>query len=301
MSNVWRRSLVPFCNLLAVLLVAGGRPSALAADRLEEIRQRGVLRWGADAEGGAPYVYPDPQRPEQLIGFEYELAEALASKLGVKARMVQNQWDQLIPALERGNFDILLNGLELTPENQQRIAMSQPYFVYAQQIVVRRETAGLGRMRAAQRQAGGRALLLGRPAVAPGDGRDGLADLSGQRRELSRPQGPAHRGGAARPANRPALRPAGPGAEILGPAFCARLLRHRRAQAGCLVAGRDQPGHPGLDRRGHARTHLSEIRRMGRAPGTDQGLSPGGSGRRESGFRPCASGPSICRCSCAGR
>jgi polar amino acid transport system substrate-binding protein len=60
--------------------------------------------------------------------------------------MVQNQWDQLIPALERGNFDILLNGLELTPENQQRIAMSQPYFVYAQQIVIRKETGGLARM-----------------------------------------------------------------------------------------------------------------------------------------------------------
>jgi len=146
MSNVWRRSFAPFCSLLVVLLVAGGRPSALAADRLEEIRQQGALLWGADAEGGAPYVYPDPQRPERLLGFEYELAEALASKLGVKARMVQNQWDQLVPALERGNFDILLNGLELTPENQQRIAMSQPYFVYAQQIVTRQETGGLERM-----------------------------------------------------------------------------------------------------------------------------------------------------------
>ncbi|HXP60602.1 MAG TPA: ABC transporter substrate-binding protein/permease [Dongiaceae bacterium] len=146
MSSVWRRSLVAGGSLLAVLLVAGVRPGALAADRLEEIRQRGVLLWGADAEGGAPYVYPDPQRPERLIGFEYELAEALASKLGVKARMVQNQWDQLIPALERGNFDILLNGLELTPQNRQRIAMSEPYFVYAQQIVTRQETAGLGSM-----------------------------------------------------------------------------------------------------------------------------------------------------------
>src|SRR5207247_3176898 len=47
---------------------------------------------------------------------------------------------------ERGNFDIVLNGLELTADNQQRIAMSQPYFVYAQQIVTRRETPGLARI-----------------------------------------------------------------------------------------------------------------------------------------------------------
>ena len=98
-------------------------PPSHAADHLQEIKRRGVLLWGADAEGGAPYVYPDPQRPEQLIGFEYELADALARRLGVKARMVQNQWDQLIPGLERENFDIILNGLELTAENRQRISL----------------------------------------------------------------------------------------------------------------------------------------------------------------------------------
>jgi polar amino acid transport system substrate-binding protein len=64
-------------------MLAGGTSALLAADHLDQIKQRGVLLWGADAEGGAPYVYPDPQKPEQLIGFEYELAEALAAKLGV--------------------------------------------------------------------------------------------------------------------------------------------------------------------------------------------------------------------------
>lgn len=132
-------------GLLAVLL-AWTAGCSYGATALQEIKSRGVLRWGADAEGGAPYVYPDPQHPEHLIGFEYDLAEALAARLGLKAEMVQNQWDQLIPALDRGNFDLRLNGLELTPENQQRIAMSRPYYVYSQQIVTRRETKGLERL-----------------------------------------------------------------------------------------------------------------------------------------------------------
>jgi polar amino acid transport system substrate-binding protein len=141
MGNVWRSS--PLTCLVAFLLLLGGPRPVFSADQLESIRQRGVLFWGADAEGGAPYVYPDPHRPEQLIGFEVELANALAAKLGVKATMVQNEWDQLIPALQRGNFDIILNGLEITPGNQQRVAMSRPYFVYAQQIVVRRDASDL--------------------------------------------------------------------------------------------------------------------------------------------------------------
>src|SRR2546422_9141762 len=146
MSLAWRRSRVIVFLLVWVVVLGGWSDCARAGDHLKEIQKRGVLFWGADAEGGAPYVYPDPERPERLTGFECELAEALAARLGVKARMVQNQWDQLIPALERGNFDLILNGLELTPENQQRIAMSQPYFVYAQQIVTRKEGEGLARI-----------------------------------------------------------------------------------------------------------------------------------------------------------
>lgn len=137
MSNVRRW---PGC--LLVLLFCGVL-SAKATDHLQEIQRSGVLRWGADAEGGGPYVYPDPQRPEKLVGFECDVADALAARMGVKAVMVQNQWDQLIPALERGNFDIILNGLELTGDNQQQIAMSRPYYAYAQQIVTRKSTEGL--------------------------------------------------------------------------------------------------------------------------------------------------------------
>ncbi len=135
-----------FRRALGILILLALHPGfSRAADTLASIRQRGELRWGADAEGGAPYVFPDPARPERYIGFEKDLAGALAAKLGVKAVMVQNSWEQLVPGLLRGNFDIILNGLELTPENQRQIVMSRPYFSYSQQIITRKETAGLDR------------------------------------------------------------------------------------------------------------------------------------------------------------
>lgn len=146
MITASRLSRVAFYKLVFVFLLASRLLPVSAADTLDAIRSRGELLWGADAEGGAPYVFPDADQPEKLTGFEYDLADALAAKLGVKARMVQNQWDQLIPALERGNFDIILNGLELTAENQQHIVMSRPYFVYAQQIVTRKSTQGVARL-----------------------------------------------------------------------------------------------------------------------------------------------------------
>lgn len=106
---------------------------------LERIKERGYLLWGSDAEGGAPYVFPDPRDPSKLIGFEVDIADALARELGVKARQSQNAWDSLIPALERGDSDIAMNGIEITRQRAEKVLFSQPYYVYTEQLVVRKE------------------------------------------------------------------------------------------------------------------------------------------------------------------
>lgn len=105
---------------------------------LQRIKERGCLIWGSDAEGGAPYVFPDPEKPSRLIGFEVELAEAIAKELGVQARQFQSAWDSLIPGLERGDFDVALNGIEITPQREARVLFSFPYYIYMQQLVVRK-------------------------------------------------------------------------------------------------------------------------------------------------------------------
>ena len=133
----------PLARSAVLLLISAALHSAGATDALQRVQSDGVLKWGADAEGGAPYVFPDPQQPDHLIGFEVELAAALAHKLGVRAQMVQNQWDGLVPALQRGNFDIVLNGMEITDEHRQQIALSQPYYVYSQQIIARKDNPSL--------------------------------------------------------------------------------------------------------------------------------------------------------------
>jgi polar amino acid transport system substrate-binding protein len=103
---------------LLLLLFLAGPPSASAQE----------LVWAADAEGGAPYSFPDVRNPARIIGFEVDLADSLAARLGRKARFVQNQWDGLVPGLERGEYDVVINGLEITPERAEKIHFSNPYF-----------------------------------------------------------------------------------------------------------------------------------------------------------------------------
>ena len=126
--------------MLALLLVVVWTSGSFQSEgTLGEIKKRGVLLWGSDSEGGAPYVFPDPKNPKKLIGFEVDLVDAIAKEMGVSARQVQNSWDSLIPALERGDFDISVNGIEITPQRQQRVLFSVPYYIYTEQLVVRKD------------------------------------------------------------------------------------------------------------------------------------------------------------------
>jgi polar amino acid transport system substrate-binding protein len=112
-----------------------------AGGALARIAARGELSWGADEQGGEPYAYEDAARGGALVGFEVDLAEALAESLGVRARMVQNDWSTLIPSLERGTFDVALNGIEVTPARAARVSFTRPYYIFAERLCARRGDA----------------------------------------------------------------------------------------------------------------------------------------------------------------
>ncbi|KAA0249839.1 MAG: ABC transporter permease subunit [Candidatus Jettenia sp.] len=119
------------------ILYISSTPAFAYQNTLEKIKSTGVLVWGFDAEGGAPYVFYDLKHPSKLIGFEVDLVEAIAREMGVKVQYFQNAWDSILLALQRGDFDIALNGIEITPDREQAVLFSRPYFAYAEQIVTR--------------------------------------------------------------------------------------------------------------------------------------------------------------------
>ena len=95
------------------------------------------LRWAADAKSGAPYMFVDPSDPKKMKGFELDIMEKLAEKMGRKLVFVQNEWESLVPGLDRGDYDIAANGLEITPERLQQVQFSKPYYATFEQLVVR--------------------------------------------------------------------------------------------------------------------------------------------------------------------
>jgi polar amino acid transport system substrate-binding protein len=118
-----------------VLLLSG----AARGDALEKVQSSGVLRWGGDQEGGGPYIYPSPDDSRRLIGFEVEVLDLLAAKLGVRAEFQQCEWVNLPDLLRTQGIDVIANGYELTSAHLQTKQASIPYYIYELQLLARRD------------------------------------------------------------------------------------------------------------------------------------------------------------------
>src|SRR5262245_35599016 len=127
--------------------------------RPREGAPRPELRWGGDAEGGAPFVEADPSDPTRVRGFDVEIAEMIAAGLGREPRFVQVGWASIEASVERGDFDIGLSGMEDRPALQARHAVTIPYFEFREVLAVR--TGDRTRYRTLTDLAGRRVATLG--------------------------------------------------------------------------------------------------------------------------------------------
>ncbi|WP_277189553.1 transporter substrate-binding domain-containing protein [Caballeronia sp. BR00000012568055] len=63
----------------------------------------------------------------KLGGFEPELVSSLCTRAQLKCNLVAQDWDGMIPGLQAGKFDVLMDVISITPEREKIIAFSRPY------------------------------------------------------------------------------------------------------------------------------------------------------------------------------
>src|SRR6185369_2916405 len=117
------------------------------------------LRWGGDAEGGAPYVEADPADPSRVVGFDVEIAQLLAAGLGRTPRFIQAGFTSIDASVARGDFDVALSGIEDSPARRARLAVTIPYYEFREVLTVR--AADTGRFRSLSDLRGKRVATLG--------------------------------------------------------------------------------------------------------------------------------------------
>jgi polar amino acid transport system substrate-binding protein len=137
-----RQHLLLLVGVLGALMLAS---QGAGQDQKRPLAGRPPLVWGADCDGGVPYVVKeaddDKKRPDEpdgpVTGVEADLRDALERELGCRIVFKQLKFDNLLIEVNQGRCDFAMNGLEITPGNQDRALFTKPYYVYQQQMVVR--------------------------------------------------------------------------------------------------------------------------------------------------------------------
>ncbi|MDP4088529.1 MAG: transporter substrate-binding domain-containing protein [Bacillota bacterium] len=106
---------------------------------LDRIKQSGKLVLGTCADYPPYEFHKTTNGNDEIIGFDVEIAKAIADELGVKLEIKDMKFDGLLPALKTNNIDLIVAGMNITPERQKQVDFSKLYYTAKQAVVVRKE------------------------------------------------------------------------------------------------------------------------------------------------------------------
>ncbi len=120
--------------LALAIMVLGASALAEGGDLLARIQEKGEIVVATEG-AWAPWTYHD--ETGALVGFDVEVAEGIAAKLGVTAKFAETEWDGIFAGLDSGRYDIAANGVEVTEERAQKYDFSTPYGYIRTALIVR--------------------------------------------------------------------------------------------------------------------------------------------------------------------
>ena len=126
---------IQFKTLIATLVAATAFVSAAHADQLADIKKKGELVVGVLGTD-EPNSFVDPKTRE-IVGYEVDIAKAIAARIGVKPVFKQIAVAARIPELQQGRVDLLAASLTHNKERESQIDFSLTTFVTGQKVLVK--------------------------------------------------------------------------------------------------------------------------------------------------------------------
>ena len=112
----------------ALLLLLGAFSAAAEDGLLSRIKERGYIIVGTEGTY-PPNSYYDENN--DLVGFDVEVAAAIAAKLGVEVRYAVHDWASIFTMFDNGQIDTVINEVEVNEERALKYDFSSPYvYIY---------------------------------------------------------------------------------------------------------------------------------------------------------------------------
>lgn len=103
-------------------------------DAVDRIVASGRLRVGLS---GVQPPLNMKNRAGELIGLDVDLAEALAEAMGLELELVERPFAELLPGLAKGDFDLVISSLTITPARNAQVAFAGPYLISGATVLTR--------------------------------------------------------------------------------------------------------------------------------------------------------------------
>jgi polar amino acid transport system substrate-binding protein len=85
-----------------------------------------------------PFEYIGGANGDEVVGFDIEIAEAIAKNAGRELRVEDMEFDTLLTALNAGKVDFTIAGMTITGEREKSVDFSAPYYEATQAVIVRK-------------------------------------------------------------------------------------------------------------------------------------------------------------------
>jgi len=146
MSSIRRiLALVVSISLVFALTACSGKKDGASSDagKLEQIKQSGKLVLGTSADYPPFEFHKEINGKDEIVGFDIEIAKAIAAELGVELEIKDMKFDGLLAALNTGKVDIVIAGMNPTEDRKKAVDFSDIYYREVQSVVVRAESVDL--------------------------------------------------------------------------------------------------------------------------------------------------------------
>ena len=97
-----------------------GSQDAEGGDLLQRIKDKGEIVVAMEGTW-APWTYHD--ETDALVGYDVEVAQGVAKRLGVDVTFVEGEWDGLLAGLDAGRYDIMVNGVDIDEARSEKLPM----------------------------------------------------------------------------------------------------------------------------------------------------------------------------------
>nr|WP_258171471.1 amino acid ABC transporter substrate-binding protein [Paenibacillus sp. R14(2021)] len=144
-----------------------GAGTTAPSNLLETVKANGEITVGTEGTY-APFTFHG--KDGKLTGFDVEIAEEVAKRIGIKAKFIETKWDGMLAGLDAKRFDMVANEVTIRDDRKAKYDFSDPYIVSKSVLIVQKDNTTIKSLADLKGKKSGQSLTSNLADIAKANG-----------------------------------------------------------------------------------------------------------------------------------